>query len=91
LSFTAVAQGGVPLPQNFGILNKGQGSMNWNATAATLSGGNWLQISPSNGTVQRPYLDISLVNVLIDPSALERGLITERYRCRRRRPTRRSW
>ena len=73
LSFTAVAQGGVPLPQNFGILNIGQGSLSWTATATTLSGGNWLQISPSSGTVQRPYLDVSLVNVSIDPSTLAAG------------------
>ena len=73
LSFTAVAQGGVPLPQNFGILNTGQGSMSWTATGTTISGGNWLQISPSSGTVQRPYLDVSLVTVSIDPSTLAAG------------------
>jgi uncharacterized protein (TIGR03437 family) len=73
LSFTAVAQGGVPLPQTFGILNTGQASLSWTATATTISGGNWLQISPSNGTVQRPYLDVSLVTVSIDPSALGAG------------------
>src|ERR1019366_1181923 len=73
LSFTAVAQGGVPLRQNFGILNIGQGSMSWTATVTTLSGGNWLQISPSSGTVQRPYLDVSLVTVSIDPITLAAG------------------
>ena len=70
LSFSAVAQGGVPLVPNFGILNTGQGSMSWSATATTLTGGNWLQIAPSSGTVTRPYLDVSLVNVSIDPSTL---------------------
>src|ERR1035437_6377065 len=73
LSFTSVAQGGVPLPQNFGILNTGQGSMSWTATGTTLSGGPWLQISPVSGTVQRPYLDVSLVTVSIDPSTLAAG------------------
>jgi len=73
LSFTAVSRGGVPLPQNFGILNTGQGSMSWTAAATTLSGGNWLQISPSNGTVQRPYLDVGLATVAIDPSTLGAG------------------
>ena len=73
LTFTAVAQGGVPLPQNFGVLNTGQGSMDWTATATTLSGGNWLQISPSGGTVQRPLQDVSLVTVSIDPSTLGPG------------------
>jgi uncharacterized protein (TIGR03437 family) len=73
LSFTAVAQGGVPLPQKFGILNVGQGSMSWTATVTTLSGGNWLQISLSNDTLQRPYLDVSMVTVSIDPSTLGAG------------------
>ncbi len=73
LSFTAVAQGGVPLAQNFGILNIGQGSMGWTATATTLSGGNWLQISPSSGTVETPLLDVSLVTVAVDPSMLAAG------------------
>jgi uncharacterized protein (TIGR03437 family) len=73
LSFTAVAQGGVPLPQNFGILNTGQGPMSWTAAATTISGGNWLQISPSSGTVLRPYLDVSLVKVSINPSTLAAG------------------
>jgi uncharacterized protein (TIGR03437 family) len=73
LSFTAVAQGGVPLPQTFGILNTGQGSMNWTAASTTLTGGGWLQISPSSGTVQNPYLDVSLVTVSINTSGLGAG------------------
>ncbi|HLK65772.1 MAG TPA: BACON domain-containing carbohydrate-binding protein [Bryobacteraceae bacterium] len=73
LSFTAVAQGGVPLSQNFGIVNSGQGVLNWTATSSTLSGGSWLRISPSGGTVTRPYLDTSLVTVSIDPSTLGAG------------------
>ena len=73
LSFMAVAQGGVPLPKSFGILNTGQGSMSWTAAATTLSGGTWLQISPSSGTVQQPYLDVSLVNLSVDPSTLGTG------------------
>ena len=73
ISFTAVSQGGVPLPGTFGILNTGRGSMSWTTTTNTLSGGNWLQISPSSGTVERPYLDVSLVTVSIDPSTLLAG------------------
>ena len=73
LTYTAVAQGGMPLSQSFGILNTGQGAMSWTATAATLTGGNWLQISPANGTVTRPFLDVSLVSVSIDPSTLGAG------------------
>ncbi|HLK67398.1 MAG TPA: hypothetical protein VKU19_28375 [Bryobacteraceae bacterium] len=73
LSYNAVAQGGVPLPKSFAILNTGQGTLNWTAKAATLSGGNWLQITPGSGTVQRPFLDASLVNVSVDGRTLTAG------------------
>jgi uncharacterized protein (TIGR03437 family) len=74
ISFNAVAQGGSPLPETFGILNTGQGAMNWSATSSTLSGGsNWLQISPGSGTVTEPYLDVSTVTVSIDPTGLAAG------------------
>jgi uncharacterized protein (TIGR03437 family) len=67
LSFAAVAQGGVVLPQTFGILNSGQGSMNWTAVTSTVSGGSWLQISPSSGTA------LSLVGASINPAGLAAG------------------
>jgi trimeric autotransporter adhesin len=70
VSFTAVAQGGVPLPQSFGILNTGTGTMNWSAAA---SGGTWLQISPVSGTVQTPYTDVSMVSVNVNPAGLAAG------------------
>ena len=74
LTFIAVAQAGPPLPQSFGILNTGQGSMGWTATASTLSGGSgWLSIDQTSGTVARPYLDVSLVNVSIDTTGLAAG------------------
>jgi uncharacterized protein (TIGR03437 family) len=74
LTFTGVAQGGAPLLQSFGILNSGSGSMPWTATASTLSGGsNWLSISPASGTVVRPLLDASLINVMINAAGLAPG------------------
>jgi uncharacterized protein (TIGR03437 family) len=74
MSFTAVAQGGIPLPQTFGILNTGRGSMNWTASASTLSGpANWLQIGPTSGTVVQPYLDVSLVSVSVNPNGMSAG------------------
>ena len=76
LTFTAVAQGGKPLPQSLGILNVGQGSMSWTDTATTLSGDSgWLAIDPAtrSGTVTQPFTDVSTVNVLIDPSGLSPG------------------
>jgi uncharacterized protein (TIGR03437 family) len=74
IRYNAVAQGGSPLTQSFGILNIGQSSMDWSATSNTLSGGsNWLQISPTSGTVTEPYLDVSTVTVSIDPTGLAAG------------------
>ncbi len=73
LTFNGVSQGGAPLPQNIGVLNTGQGSLNWTATAKTLSGGNWLSITPNSGNVTTPYLSVSLISVSVDPTNLAAG------------------
>lgn len=73
LSFTAVAQGGMPLSQSFGVLNTGTGSMNWSASSSTTSGGNWLQVTPASGTVQTPFTDVSMVSVNVNPTGLSAG------------------
>jgi uncharacterized protein (TIGR03437 family) len=73
ITFNAVSQGGVALPQNFSILNTGLGSLDWRASASTLSGGNWLQLSPSSGTLQQPLLSYSTVSVTVNPASLTPG------------------
>jgi len=73
LGFTGVAGGGSPSPQTFGILNSGVGSLHWTATATTLSGGNWLQLTPSSGTVNQPLLDVSILTVSVNTSILGPG------------------
>jgi uncharacterized protein (TIGR03437 family) len=73
MSYRVAQGGGAPLPQDFGILNIGQGVLNWTAEASTLSGSKWLSVSPTSGTVSRPYLDVSLVNVAVDPTGLTAG------------------
>ncbi len=73
LTFNAVAQGGAPLPSAFSIVNTGQGVIDWTASAATLSGGNWLQISTTSGSVQRPFLDSSTITASVSPSGLAPG------------------
>jgi uncharacterized protein (TIGR03437 family) len=74
LSFTAVVAGGAPLPQDFGILNIGQGSLNWTAQASVLSGSvNWLSLSSTSGTVKTPFLDVSPVNVSVNAAGLTPG------------------
>jgi uncharacterized protein (TIGR03437 family) len=73
LTFNAVAGGGMPLAQLFGILNTGAGAMPWSAAATTLSGGNWLQLSATGGTVARPLLDVSTVNAGVSTAGLQPG------------------
>jgi uncharacterized protein (TIGR03437 family) len=74
LTFAAVAQGGAPLPQSFGILNSGQGSMIWTASSSTLSGGaGWLSIDQTSGTVATPLSGVSTVNVTVNPAGLAAG------------------
>ena len=72
-TFTTVAQGGSPLPQNFGILNTGGGTMTWSASATTLSGTSWLSIDQNSGTVATPNTGVSTVNVSVNPSGLAAG------------------
>ena len=73
LSFRSAAAG-APLPQSFAIINTGQGSMAWSATAVALSSAsNWLHISPASGSLARPLLDVGQVQVSIDPTGLNPG------------------
>jgi len=74
MTFQTAEQSGAPLPQTFGILNTGQGQMNWSATARTLPGGaGWLSIDQSSGTVVTPFTDVSSVNVIVNPAGLTAG------------------
>jgi uncharacterized protein (TIGR03437 family) len=74
MSFTAVEQGGAPLPQTFGILNVGQGVMNWTATADTIPpGAGWLRLDATSGRLNTPVYDVSSVQVTVNPSGLTRG------------------
>ena len=73
LTYQSVQGGGNPLSQDIAILNVGQGAMNWTATAQTLSGGNWLSISPASGTVTTPFVSFSTTTVSVDASSLAPG------------------
>jgi uncharacterized protein (TIGR03437 family) len=50
LFFQAVQGGSAPPSQSVSVLNGGAGSLSFTASASTLSGGNWLSVSPSSGT-----------------------------------------
>jgi uncharacterized protein (TIGR03437 family) len=73
LSFTAVAQGGVVPPQSFGVLNIGQGVMNWTVSTSTLVGGDWLQVLQDRGSTDAASDTVPLVAVRVDPSGLDPG------------------
>ena len=73
LTYQSVAGGGNPLSQDVAILNVGQGSMNWTATALTLSGNNWLSISPASGAVTTPFVSFSIATVSVNSSSLAPG------------------
>ncbi len=76
LSF--VSRGAAPQPQNFAIQNGGSGPMDWQAATTTVSGGNWLKLSPTSGTVKVPNVDSSLVSVSVDPTGLQPGTYSGR-------------
>lgn len=70
-TFTAVAQGGTVLPQTLGTLNSGAGTLSYSVQATTQSGGSgWLSVSPTSGTVIRPLLDVSFIDVNVNTSQL---------------------
>jgi uncharacterized protein (TIGR03437 family) len=48
--FQAVQGGTAPPAQSISVLNGGAGALNFAVSASTLSGGNWLSVSPSSGT-----------------------------------------
>jgi uncharacterized protein (TIGR03437 family) len=75
LTFVGISASSQPLPQTFGILNLGTQPLDWNVRAVSPGGGpvSWLTVSPGSGTVQRAYLDVSLITVTADPKGLLPG------------------
>jgi uncharacterized protein (TIGR03437 family) len=71
--FAAVANGGVVPPQNFSILNSGTGSMDWSLSSTTVTGGNWLSITPNSGTTDASSLTVPLITVSVNPANLAPG------------------
>jgi len=73
LTFFGVANGGFVLPQSFAVLNTGQGVMNWSASGPTLSGGNWLSISPATGASDAAASTVPFVQVSVNVAGLAAG------------------
>ena len=49
LTVTSVVGGGEPPPQRFSIVNQGSATIPWRLEATTLSGGDWLRVTPATG------------------------------------------
>ena len=73
LLFTGVEGGGGGQTQSLGVLNAGQGTMNYSVEASSLSGGNWLSASPTSGSSIANSLEIPLVSVSASPAGLRTG------------------
>ena len=58
----------------WGFSNTGSGTLNYSVQASTLPGASgWLNVSSNNGTVVRPFLDVSFVDVSVDARSLAQG------------------
>src|SRR5207248_5589549 len=51
LEFGATVSKGNPPAKTVTLTNTGSNTLNWQATTTTASGGNWLSVSPSSGTL----------------------------------------
>ena len=74
LSFTAVAGSASSAPQEILILNSGAGSLNWTATASTLSGGSsWISLDAASGQIPDTPGAFSRLRIAVDGAALRPG------------------
>jgi len=72
LRFTAV-EGEATSPRKFGIVNTGQGVMNWTARAETVNGGSWLSVSPASGQSEAGSVMVSQAEAAVNTRALGTG------------------
>jgi len=73
LTFTAVQSGGVAPPQTFDVVNGGQGTMNWTATASVLgSVPTWFSVTPGSGSSGAGISPS--VSVQVKPNGLTPGI-----------------
>ncbi len=73
LLFTGVQGGTIVPPQNFSVLNTGQGVLNWNAVNVIYSGGNWLSSSPGTGSTDAASLQIPQITVGANTTGMTAG------------------
>ena len=73
LQFVAVEGGAVEPSQTFGILNTGEGVMDWSLQTETFSGGNWLSVSPVSGETDAASRNVPLIEVGVGAIGLPAG------------------
>jgi uncharacterized protein (TIGR03437 family) len=64
MTFTAPQGGAAPGPQQRALFTSNTSPVNFNATATTVSGGQWLAVSPASGTTP------ATLNISVTPGAL---------------------
>ena len=72
LPFTAVSRGGAAPAQSFRVLNAGFGTLSWDISTSTLSGGDWLSVRPTSGTsdaVMSPAVQVTVDHTGLEPGA----------------------
>ena len=73
LLFTGVEGGELAPSQSFGILNTGQGTMDWTVGASTVAGGDWLSVSPSSDSSEAGSPEIPVVEAGVNVRGLRAG------------------
>jgi uncharacterized protein (TIGR03437 family) len=72
VTFSLAATGSTSTTQTFVLSNSGQGTLNWASSVSTTSGGTWLSVSPSTGSVLAGQTGTT-VTVTANPSGLAAG------------------
>jgi uncharacterized protein (TIGR03437 family) len=72
ITFSLAATGSTATTQTFVLSNGGQGTLNWASSVATTSGGAWLSIAPSTGSILAGQPGTT-VTVTANPSGLTAG------------------
>jgi len=72
LRFTTV-EGDPAAAQTIGIVNTGQGVMNWTARTETVNGGSWLSVSPASGQSEAGSVIVSQAEAVVNTRGLRAG------------------
>jgi len=72
IALSLAATGSTSTTQTFLVTNTGQGTLNWAAAATTTSGGAWLSISPTSGSIVAGQPGTT-VTVTANPTGLAAG------------------